>query len=136
VSRRLGLVVVHKENFHCTLNFRNKIAWTYLVVFNFPVPWKFSKKLKKKKKKLGLSGRTPPMPDLRHQPSIFKKSRTSSNPIHLVFLSFSLHPNTFKEIFGQVSQGFKGFQLCFQDQTKVRRFFPIFQGFRNFRFFF
>jgi hypothetical protein len=71
MSGQLGLIVVHKEDFHCTPNFRNKIVLTYLVVSNFFVPWKFSKKRsqpKKKKKKsyLGLSEHTPPMSDVRH----------------------------------------------------------------------
>jgi hypothetical protein len=51
MSGQLGLIVVHKEDFHCTLNFKNKIVLTYLVFSNFFVPWKFSNKRHNQKKK-------------------------------------------------------------------------------------
>jgi hypothetical protein len=48
MSGQLGLIVVHKKDFHCTPNFKNENVLTYLVVSNFSVPRKLSKKKKKK----------------------------------------------------------------------------------------
>jgi hypothetical protein len=127
VSRQLGLDVVHKEDFHCTPNFRNKIILTYLVVPNFLCLANFLRGFKKKiiKKIFRVkrtyapdAGRTPLTQRFIKGPNILK-----TNPIHLVFLSFSLHPNAFKEIFGQVSKGFKGFQLCFQRSNHGKKIF-------------
>jgi hypothetical protein len=50
---------------------------------------------------------------------LFKTAKRTLNTIHFGFLSFSLHPNISKVIFGKVSKGFEGFPSHFQGLKEV-----------------
>jgi hypothetical protein len=133
VSRQLGLIVVHKEDFHCTPNFRNEIVLTYLVVFNFSVPCKFSKKLSKKKKIIFFRVKRTYAPDAGRTP-LTQRFIKGPNVLKPYSFSFSLIFLTPKQLQGDFRPSLCDFKKISKPTFQIKPEVCDFQGFSpNFR---